>query len=134
MRGLPAFGSGSREARATTSTSSATNPSPLIPVFPWQEARVTTTPLPDAFRLTGGLDLCGLDMRIDRRRVDSLVTAARRLLGVEATTSERRVWRGLRPCSPDGLPLIGRARSLEDLIVCTGHAMLGLTLALVSNT
>jgi D-amino-acid dehydrogenase len=104
---------------------------PTIPVF-LQEARVTTTPLPGTFRLTGGLDLCGLDMRIDRRRVDALVTAARRLLAVEATASEQRVWRGLRPCSPDGLPLIGRARGVGDLIVCTGHAMLGLTLAPVS--
>ena len=45
---------------------------------------------------------------------------------------ERRVWRGLRPCSPDGLPLIGRARGVDDLILCTGHTMLGLTLAPVS--
>jgi D-amino-acid dehydrogenase len=104
---------------------------PTIPVF-LQEARVTTTPLPSAFRLTGGLDLCGLDLQIDRRRPDALVTASRRLFGAEATLSELRVWRGLRPCSPDGLPLIGRARAVDDLIICTGHSMLGLTLAPVS--
>jgi D-amino-acid dehydrogenase len=104
---------------------------PTVPVF-LQEARVTTTPLPESFRLTGGLDLCGLDMGVERARIDALVVSAQRLLGVEVTTSERNVWRGLRPCSPDGLPLVGRAPTVEGLIICTGHAMLGLTLAPVS--
>lgn len=104
---------------------------PAVPVF-LQEARVTTTPLPGRFRVTGGLDLCGLDMRVDTRRTAALVTAVERVIGLEALTSAPEIWRGIRPCSPDGLPLIGRARVADDLIVCTGHAMLGLTLAPVS--
>jgi D-amino-acid dehydrogenase len=39
------------------------------------------------------------------------------------------VWRGLRPCAPDGLPIIGRPAGLENLVLATGHAMLGITLA-----
>ena len=78
---------------------------PTLPVF-LQEAHVTTTPLPGAFRLTGGLDLCGFDMRVDRRRVDALVPAARRAARrPRRPRPVREVWRGLRPCSPDGLPL-----------------------------
>lgn len=38
-------------------------------------------------------------------------------------------WQGLRPISPDGLPYLGRVRYLENFIVATGHAMLGLSLA-----
>ena len=104
---------------------------PRVPVF-LQEARVTTTPLPDRFRLTGGLDLCGFDLSVDLRRLEAIVGAARRVLGAEAVASTPTVWRGLRPCTPDGLPLVGRARRVDDLVVCTGHAMLGLTLAPVS--
>ena len=35
------------------------------------------------------------------------------------------IWRGLRPCTPDGLPIISRSREFENLIVAAGHAMLG---------
>ena len=38
-------------------------------------------------------------------------------------------WTGLRPVTPDGLPLLGRAPRLGNLIVATGHAMIGMTLA-----
>ena len=43
--------------------------------------------------------------------------------------SEREVWYGLRPCSPDGLPYIGRARQHDNLYFAGGHAMLGVSLA-----
>ena len=104
---------------------------PSLPCF-LQEAHVTMTPLSGRMRLTGGLDLCGFDMSVDQRRVDAIVSAARRTLAPEATATVREVWRGLRPCTPDGLPYVGRLRDVEGLVVCTGHAMLGLTLAPVS--
>src|SRR5205814_3048152 len=37
------------------------------------------------------------------------------------------VWYGYRPCSADGLPYIGRLRKIDNVIVATGHAMVGLT-------
>jgi D-amino-acid dehydrogenase len=38
------------------------------------------------------------------------------------------VWHGLRPCSPDGLPYIGRSKRISNLIFATGHSMMGLSL------
>ena len=38
------------------------------------------------------------------------------------------VWHGLRPCSPDGLPYIGRTKKYKNLILATGHSMLGISL------
>ena len=35
---------------------------------------------------------------------------------------------GLRPCSPDGLPYIGRSRAVKNLVFATGHAMMGWSL------
>ena len=104
---------------------------PTLPVF-LQEAHVTTTPLGGRMRLTGGLDLCGFDLSVDQRRIEAIVSAAHRMLAPEATAGIREVWRGLRPCTPDGLPYVGRVRDLDGLVVCAGHAMLGLTLAPVS--
>ena len=42
--------------------------------------------------------------------------------------SREQVWYGYRPCSADGLPYIGRPRHLQNLVVATGHSMLGLSL------
>ena len=38
------------------------------------------------------------------------------------------VWAGLRPCSPDGLPYIGRTKKIKNVVVATGHSMMGLSL------
>ena len=43
------------------------------------------------------------------------------------------VWRGLRPCTPDGLPVIGRAPDVENAVLATGHGMWGLQLAPVTG-
>jgi len=40
-----------------------------------------------------------------------------------------KIWYGLRPCSPDGLPYIGRINKIKNLIVNSGHAMMGISLA-----
>jgi D-amino-acid dehydrogenase len=40
-----------------------------------------------------------------------------------------RVWNGPRPMTPDGLPVIGQLPGFRNMIVASGHAMLGVTLA-----
>jgi D-amino-acid dehydrogenase len=46
-----------------------------------------------------------------------------------ARPKKEEVWYGFRPCSPDGLPYIGRSKKIKNLIFNTGHAMMGLSLA-----
>ena len=43
------------------------------------------------------------------------------------------IWRGLRPCTPDGLPFLGRLNRYENLIVAAGHAMIGLSLGPITG-
>ncbi len=105
---------------------------PERPVF-LQEARVTATPFADRFRLTGMLELCGRDMSVDDRALDAIERAGRRAFGTEALGDRVAVWRGLRPCLPDGLPAIGRTPKAPNVVVATGHSMLGLTLAPVTG-
>ncbi len=94
----------------------------------FHEHRVVVTPLEGRLRLAGTLELAGLDLSVDQRRVDAIVRAARTgLVGID----ERAVvdvWRGLRPCSPDGLPIIGRPAPLTNAVLATGHGMWGLQL------
>ena len=42
--------------------------------------------------------------------------------------SKEKIWYGYRPCSADGLPYIGRVKKYNNLVVATGHSMLGLSL------
>jgi D-amino-acid dehydrogenase len=99
-----------------------------IPIY-MEEARVIATPLAGRLRLAGTLDLSGLDMSVDPVRVQALGHAARRTLTLAGNARTVGVWRGLRPCTPDGLPAIGRAPGVEGVFLATGHAMLGITLA-----
>ena len=94
------------------------------------EAKVGVTPMMDTLRFAGTLELAGFDESVNQRRVDSILKADPRYLPeLEVSTLETvEVWRGLRPCTPDGLPVIGIPESVSNLIVATGHAMLGMTL------
>ena len=85
-----------------------------VPVF-MQEARVIAPPYPDRIRLAGTLELAGLDLGVDPVRVAAILRAARRNLPGLEGLQVRRVWRGLRPCAPDGLPIVGRPGRFENL-------------------
>ena len=91
------------------------------------DQRVVANPMGDRTRMTGGLLLDGLDETYDHRRVRAIASAAEEVLGVRARP--RLTWRGLRPCTPDGLPVIGAHRDAPHVIFATGHGMLGVTLA-----
>src|SRR5262249_19823264 len=92
---------------------------PTIPIS-LDEAHVIATPLPGRLRLSGTLELSGLDTSISRVRVDAIRRAAARVLAIDHARPEIDVWAGLRPCTPDGLPVIGRSFGVEPLVLATG--------------
>lgn len=97
-----------------------------IPLY-LHDQRCVASRLGDRTRMTGGLLLDGLDERFDARRVEAIAAAAATVLGV--TVRPRLTWRGLRPCTPDGLPVIGVHRRAPRAVFATGHGLLGVTLA-----
>ena len=99
---------------------------PTMPVFV-PERRVAVTPMGDRIRFGGTLELAGYDQRINARRYRAVVDAGREVLNDALQWNQEEAWCGLRPLTPDGLPIIDRAPALEGLIVATGHAMLGFT-------
>ena len=95
------------------------------------EARVAVTPMDGALRVGGTMEIAGLNETINPRRVRGIIRSVPRyypefrqedFTGIEP-------WAGLRPCSPDGLPYLGRTARWQNLICATGHAMMGLSLA-----
>ena len=105
---------------------------PSVPLL-LAEAKVGVTPIGDRLRLAGTLELAGLDLTINERRVEAIRRGAGTFLdGLEgAATGD--VWRGLRPCTPDGLPILGRSPAFDNLILATGHAMIGVSLGPVTG-
>jgi D-amino-acid dehydrogenase len=105
---------------------------PELPLY-LGDAWTVLTPLRDRLRLGSSLELAGWDMRIRRRRVQRLRAAGERVLGIPADGPVKRVWRGPRPVTPDGLPVVGRVPRRERVIVASGHCMLGLSLGPVTG-
>lgn len=94
------------------------------------EARATATPMNGQLRLAGTLEIAGTDLRVNPNRVRGIVQAVNHYypdLTVQMPATET-VWRGLRPCSPDGLPYIGRVQKLANVTLATGHGMMGVSL------
>lgn len=105
---------------------------PAMPLL-LAEARVAVTPMGERLRFAGTLELAGLDLAVDRRRVEAVRRAPTRYLRLGDTLPLVEIWRGLRPCTPDGLPVIGRSARLDNLILATGHAMVGVSLGPVTG-
>ncbi len=108
---------------------------PQIPLM-LSEARVAVTPLPDPegpprVRLAGTLELGVWSEELNPTRLSAIRRAASRYLELDPEGGE--AWAGLRPCTPDGLPAVGRPRGLENLVVATGHGTLGISLAPVTG-
>jgi len=93
------------------------------------ERKVAVNPHADALRIAGTLELVRNDFSINQRRVDVIVRGAKAMLNIGEAPVAREVWRGLRPCTPDGMPVIGRARGRGDIWLATGHQMAGLKTA-----
>ena len=94
------------------------------------EARATATPMGSALRCAGTMEIAGLDLSVNMNRVKGIVKGVNSFypeLPVNLPKKEA-VWRGLRPCSPDGLPYIGRIEHLKNVTIATGHGMMGLSL------
>lgn len=84
-------------------------------------------------RFAGTMEFSGTNHEIRPARVAQLTVAARRYLTGVGDVPASSEWCGLRPCTPDGLPIIGPVPGLEGVFVATGHAMLGLTLGPITG-
>jgi D-amino-acid dehydrogenase len=99
------------------------------------EARVAVTPMDGALRFAGTMEIAGLDEGINPMRVRGIIAAATKYYPEFEPSDFEGVapWRGLRPCSPDGMPYVGRTARCANLYIATGHAMMGISLGPVTG-
>ncbi len=107
---------------------------PSAPIM-MAESKVVMTPMDDMLRFAGTLELAGFDMSINRRRLRAILKSVHSYLpDIKPEALELiEIWRGLRPCSPDGLPYLGRPRRYNNVIVATGHGMKGVSLGPITG-
>ena len=101
----------------------------------FSERRVAVTPFVDSLRFAGTMELAGLDLSITMRRVEAILDAIPLYFGniAKPRAVDHEPWVGLRPVTPDGMPYLGRLKQFKNLLVATGHAMVGISLAPVTG-
>ena len=94
------------------------------------ESKVGVTPMQGFTRFAGTMEIAGINHNIRENRVNAIAHAATQYYsGLEIDLNDRKQAKcGLRPLSPDGLPFIGRHSSCSNLVLATGHSMMGWSL------
>lgn len=103
---------------------------PTGPVyFPTQRVACTPLATPDGprLRVAGMMEFRAPDTALDPRRISAIVQATRPLLTGVDLDHRHDEWVGSRPCTADGLPLIGATTS-PRVLVAGGHGMWGIAL------
>jgi D-amino-acid dehydrogenase len=90
------------------------------------EKKIAVTPYDNYMRLAGTLELVNQDFDFSAKRVQAIENGARQYLNLEGVSQIDQIWRGLRPCTPDGVPMIGFSSKISNLFYSVGHQMLGL--------
>jgi D-amino-acid dehydrogenase len=105
-------------------------PVPLARPIDFAESRFVASPMDGLVRLAGTMEFSGLNEVVRQERVAALARGATRAFTSwpEGTTGAT-IGTGLRPITPDGLPVIGWLPGFRNLAVASGHAMLGVTLS-----
>jgi D-amino-acid dehydrogenase len=99
------------------------------------EARMAVTPMGTSLRFGGTMEIAGLNEDINPVRVQGIIKAVPDYFPKFSPQDFAGVqpWRGLRPCSPDGLPYLGRTAKFSNLVIATGHAMMGMSLSPITG-
>ena len=91
------------------------------------EAKAAVSPMDGFTRFAGTMEIAGINHDISKVRVKAIAKAAEEYYeGLKISKEEiDQAQCGLRPVSPDGLPYIGRTKAISNLVIATGHAMMG---------
>lgn len=104
---------------------------PLISI----EEKITIGPMRGKIRFAGTLTLVGFDSTINPVRLRPIQRQVKlyfdEIESGDAVMPEATS--GFRPCSTDGLPIIGRPKSWKNVYLATGHGMLGMTQGLITG-
>lgn len=99
------------------------------------EAKMAVTPMNGFTRFAGTMEFSGINNKIIKKRVEAIASNASKFYKNLKITNEEKAdaTYGLRPVTPDGLPYIGKSSKFKNLVIATGHAMMGWSLGPVTG-
>lgn len=91
--------------------------------------KVSITPMDGKVRIGGTMELAGINDKINMNKVTGIAESVHNYYADVKidTPSAKDVWYGFRPCSPDGLPYLGRLKRLENAVIAGGGGMMGVS-------
>lgn len=93
------------------------------------EARVAVTPMNGQIRFSGTMELGPANDKIYENRVRGIVESIPKYYPeLQVDYPKEKIWYGYRPCSPYGLPYLGRLEKFDNVLVAGGGGMMGLSL------
>lgn len=93
------------------------------------DGRCAITPWKNTLRIGGTMEFSGINNKVLINRMQGIYNSIKLFypgLKIDFPPKDK-IWTGLRPVTPDGLPYIGKAGNYENLLVAGGHAMLGIS-------
>ncbi len=93
------------------------------------DGRCAITPWKHRLRIGGTMEFSGINNKVLTNRMQGIYNSIKQFypgLKVDFPPADK-IWTGLRPVTPDGLPYIGKAANFDNLLIAGGHAMLGIS-------
>jgi D-amino-acid dehydrogenase len=93
------------------------------------DGRCAVTPWGRNLRIGGTMELSGINQKVLIKRMQGIYDSVSNFypgLSIPFPPADK-IWNGLRPVTPDGLPYIGRTQQYNNVIIAGGHAMLGIS-------
>lgn len=101
---------------------------PKVPLM-FPETRVVVTPFDSGYRIGSTMEFAGYDDSVPERRIQLLRDGARPYLREPEAEPIQERWSGWRPMTTDSLPIIDFSPTYANVLIATGHSMLGLSMA-----
>lgn len=108
---------------------------PVIPSI-LCEGKVAVTPMGNDLRFGGTMEITHTkDTKINMNRLEGILNTIHSFYPTLEFNkpAEKDIWYGFRPCTSSGLPIICRSKKQSNLIIATGHGMMGLSLGPASG-
>lgn len=93
------------------------------------DGRCAITPWGNQLRIGGTMEISGINTKVLTKRMQGIYNAVTDFypgLKIDLPPGDK-IWQGLRPVTPDGLPYIGRVTKYKNVVIAGGHAMLGIS-------
>jgi len=92
------------------------------------ELKLVYSRLGKRLRIAGTAEIAGYNTQVDDQRARQILKAALTLFPNSPSCQSGEFWAGLRPKTPDSVPIIGKT-TIDNLYLNTGHGTLGWTMA-----